>query len=147
EEACTRQLEENNEHKLNSIMNKGDEDVKNRILIVRDLPLDMNKETLTKILEKHTKTKVTSITSRVTGVTSITSRVTGPWITANVIFDEQQAIKNIERSWSIAYLKDLCRIAPASFTKEDYEQRNLYTLKLTNLPFGITAYDLRDLLE
>ena len=38
-------------------------------------------------------------------------------------------------------------MVPVSFTKEDIDKRNQYVAKLANLPFGITAYDLRELIE
>ena len=47
---------------------------------------------------------------------------------------------------SINYLKDLCRIAPANVSKEEIDRRNKFTAKLANLPFGITAVDLKELL-
>ena len=51
------------------------------------------------------------------------------------------------KRWSMFYLKDLCKIAPATVTREEIDQRNKNTLKLTGLPFGTTAYDLKPILE
>ena len=50
-------------------------------------------------------------------------------------------------SWTIQYKKDFCRIAPAFFTREDIEERNQHTVKLTNLPFGTTPVDLKEILQ
>ena len=47
-QACTIQLEENNEFKLEPLFNRGDDEIKNRTLIVRDLPLNFEKESLKK---------------------------------------------------------------------------------------------------
>ena len=38
EQACERQIEENNEIKLHLLRNKGDTEVRNRMMVVRDLP-------------------------------------------------------------------------------------------------------------
>jgi hypothetical protein len=35
---------------------------------------------------------------------------------------------------------------PATYTKQQVDERNEFSAKLANLPFGITAYDLRELL-
>ena len=38
-------------------------------------------------------------------------------------------------------------MAPAYYNKSNINERNQYTLKLCNIPFGITAFDLRELLQ
>jgi len=131
-QAYTIQLEENNEFKLEPLFNRGDDEIKNRILIVRDLPLNFEKESLKKTLEKLSEGKVETIRTR----------VTGPWITAHVTFEKEDAIIKVRDTWSIIFLKDFCRIEPANMSGEERAFRNKYTLKLANLPFGITAYDL-----
>src|SRR5688572_6721903 len=45
-EACAREIETGNEYRLQPTLNYGDEEVKNRTLIVRDLPLNMYRNTL-----------------------------------------------------------------------------------------------------
>lgn len=134
--ACTRYIEEGNEFRLTSILNRGDDEIKNRTLVVRDLPLNMEKNILKKILERKTGIEVTDIKTK----------VTGPWMTAHVTFQTDAAINTLKDVWSIPYLKDLVRIAPANITGEEIEQRNQWTAKLTSLPFGITAFDLKDII-
>ena len=68
-------------------------------------------------------------------------------MTAYITFSKEDTIKVLEKVWCIPYLKDLCRLAPVIYTKEDFKKRNEFTLKLANLPFGITAFDLKDLVE
>ena len=131
-QAYTIQLEENNEFKLKPLFNRKDNEIKNRTLIVRDLPLNFEKESLKKTLEKLSEGKVETIRTR----------VTGPWITAHVTFEKEDAIIKVRDTWSIIFLKDFCRIEPANMSGEERVFRNKYTLKLANLPFGITAYDL-----
>jgi hypothetical protein len=128
-EACQRQLENNNDYKLQPTLNFGDEEVLNRSIIVRDLPLNVDRTLLQQILEKKTEGKVTEMKIR----------VKGPFMVANVIFDNANAVNKIKDIWSIVYLKDLCRIEPANITKEDRDLRYAFVLKLANIPFGITA--------
>jgi hypothetical protein len=135
-EACQMQIEENNDFRLEPIMNKGDEEIRNKTMVIRDLPLNVDRFLLKQLLEKRTEVKVTDIRTR----------IKGPWMIAHVIFEDEAAIKTLENVWSINYLKDLCRIAPANVTKEEIENRNKFTAKLANLPFGITAVDLKELL-
>ena len=68
-------------------------------------------------------------------------------VQADIIFNNKDAITNHLDIWSIQYKKDFCRVAPASFNKEQIDQRNMYTAKLTNLPFGTTAIDLKEILQ
>ena len=133
---CSLPIEENSEHMMKPIDNRGDEELINRTMIIRDLPLYFDKEILKRIVEKYSTTEVTDIKSR----------IQGPWSVANVTLKDAQGVENLKDIWSIPYLKDLCRIAPASFKKEDIEKRNEHELKLSNLPFGITAYDLKDVI-
>ena len=136
QEACTRIIEKDNEFKLEPIQNRGDDEIKNKTMIVRDLPLNIERALLKKVMERYAECEVTDIKTR----------ITGPWVTAHVTFKEESAIVKLKDTWSIPYLKDLCRLAPANVTREEIEQRNTHTLKLSNLPFGITAYDLKELL-
>src|SRR6266516_2063059 len=135
-EACKRQLEADNDYKLQPTLNSGDEEVQNHSLIVRDLPLNVNCNLLKQILEKMTGGNITDLKIR----------VKGPFMVANVIFDNANAVNNVKDVWSIVYLKNLCRIEPANITKEDKDLRYAHVLKLANIPFGITAYNLKDLL-
>jgi hypothetical protein len=66
-QACEVQLEKDNEFKLESLYNRGDDEIKNKTLIVRDLPLNFEKESLKKTLEKLNGNKVETIRTRVTG--------------------------------------------------------------------------------
>ena len=137
EEACKMQIEENSEFRLKPLLNRGDDEIRNRTLVIRDLPLNVEKETLKRIMERKGKYEVTDIKTQ----------VTGPWIKAHVTFKDPKAIDNFNNIWSIPYLKDFCRIAPATISGEEIEMRNRFTLKLANLPFGITAFDLKQVIE
>ena len=136
-QVCEIDLRENNEFKLRPIPNNGDVETLDRTLIVRDLPLNADKELLRNILERHSQGTIEEIKTR----------VTGPWLTAHARFSDASAVKKFDNVWSIIYMKDFCRIAPSNASKEDIMKRNEYTLKLANIPFGITAYDLREFLD
>ncbi len=86
ETACTRCIEEGSEFKLSSILNRGDDEIKNRTLVVRDLPLNMEKNILKKILERKAGVEVTDIKTK----------VTGPWMTAHVTFQTDIAINTLK---------------------------------------------------
>src|SRR3954451_22648464 len=68
-------------------------------------------------------------------------------MTAHMTFEDAKAIEKFENMWNIAYIKDYCRLALANVTKDEIKMQNNFTLKLTNLLFGITAYDLREIIE
>lgn len=137
QEACDREIETGNDYRLQPTLNYGDEEVKNRTLIVRDLPLNMYRNTLRQILEKKAKTNIVDMKVR----------VQGPYMVATVTFEKEEALTAFNNQWSLVYLKDLCRIEPANMTKEEREHRMMHTLKLSNLPFAITAYDLKEVIE
>ena len=71
-QACELQLEKDNEFKLEPLYNKGNDEIKNKTLIVRDLSFNFEKESLKKTLEKLSGNKVETIKTR----------VTGPWLIA-----------------------------------------------------------------
>ena len=137
EQACAKCLESDNEARLNILRNKGDTEVRNRMMIVRDLPLNFDKNTLKTLLEKKGNGTIEEITTR----------VMGNWMTAQILFDDGKVIDNLKDTWSIEYQKEWCRMAPATANRNDIEERNRFSLKLANLPFGITAYDLKEFLR
>ena len=137
QEACDREIEQGNDYRLQPTLNYGDEEVKNRTLIVRDLPLNMYRNTLRQILEKKANNNITDMKVR----------VQGPYIVTTVTFEKEEALAAFNNQWSLVYLKDLCRIEPANIIKEERERRMMHTLKLSNLPFAITAYDLKEVIE
>src|SRR5256885_4206458 len=65
EQACAKCLEEENEARLNMLHNKSDTEVRNRMMIVRDLPLNFDKNTLKPLMEKKGKSTIEEITTRV----------------------------------------------------------------------------------
>ena len=134
--ACEIKLFDDNDFQLFPIQNRGDEEVKDKTVVIRDLPLDVDRLTLKMIMGK------------VGNVTDIKLQISGLWYKAYVTYEDKSTIDvHFQDKWSIFYLKDLCRVAPANATRQDIEERNKNSLKLTGLPFGTTAYDLKELLE
>jgi hypothetical protein len=134
--ACDIALFEDNDFHLKPINNRGDEETKDRTVVVRDLPLDVNRQTLRTIMEKMGT------------VTDIKLQISGMWYKAYVTYEEKATVEDkFHDIWSIFYLKDFCRVAPANFTRQEIDERNKNTVKLTDLPFGTTAYDIRSLLD
>ena len=104
--------------------------------MIRDLPLDVNRQTLKTIMEKMGT------------VTDIKLQISEMWYKAYVTYEDKATVEDkFQDTWSIFYLKDLCRVAPANFTRQEIEERNRNTVKLTDLPFGTTAYDIKSLLD
>src|SRR5205085_210659 len=62
-------------------------------------------------------------------------------------FVDDRGIQENLDLWSIQYKKDLCRIVPAYFSRDEIEERNSRTAKLTGLPFGTTPIDLKEILK
>ena len=136
EKTCKVSLFEDNDFHLEPIQNRGDEEVRDKTVVIRDLPLDVDRLTLKKIMEK------------VGTVTDIKLQISGMWYKAYVTYDNKSTVENqFKDKWSVFYLKDLCRVAPATVAKQEIEERNRNTLKLAGLPFGTTAYDLRKVLH
>src|SRR5579859_6331875 len=76
EEACRIFLEENNKFKLAAIENKEDDEFRNRSMMLRNLPLNVNKHTIRNVMERHGEDEVTDIKLK----------TQGPWLMAVVTF-------------------------------------------------------------
>jgi len=137
-QACEIQLFEENNFILTPMQNRGDEEVRERTVMVRDLPLNVDRHILKSVMEDAGE------------IEDIKLQISGLWYKAYVTYKNKQIVENEFKSkqiWRLFYLKDLCRVAPATVTKTEIDARNEFTLKLTNLPFGTTAYDLKELLK
>src|SRR5579864_9258694 len=97
EEACTIILEENNEFKLAAIENKGDDEFRNRSMTLRNLPLNVNRQTIRNVMERYGEDEVTDIKLR----------TQGPWLTAVVTFANAETVNKLAELWYILIGKDL----------------------------------------
>ena len=124
---CNIYLFADNEFTLQPLKSRNDDETKKHTLFIRDLPLDVNKSLLKVILEE-----------KFGEIESLKTRLAGPWYRADATFVDNRGIQENLDLWSIQYKKDLCRIVPAYFTRDEIEERNSRTAKLTGLPFGTT---------
>jgi len=91
QEACDREIEQRNDYRLQPTLNYGDEEVKNRSLIIRDLPLNMYRNTLRQILEKKANNNVIDMKVR----------VQEPYMVATVTFEKEEALAVFNNQWSL----------------------------------------------
>ena len=71
----------------------------------------------------------------------------GLWYKAYVTYKNKSTVEeHFQDKWSVFYLKDLCRVTLTNVTRQEIDERNRNSLKLTGLPFSMTAYDLNELL-
>jgi len=80
--ACDLELFEGNEHKLNFQTNRGDEDTLERTIVVRDLPLDLDRNLLKVIIK-----------DKFGEIESSTVRLAGPWYRADIILNSKEKIE------------------------------------------------------
>src|SRR5215471_9770080 len=74
-DACEREIFEGNDHKLTPLYNRGDDEIKKRTLVIRDLPLDTDRILLKSILEKAGPLE------------SLKLRLSGSWYRADATFE------------------------------------------------------------
>jgi len=87
-----------------------------------------------------------TIMEKVGKVTDIKLQISGLWYKAYVTYENKSTVeKYFQDKWSVFYLKDLCRVVPVNVTRQEIEEKNRNSLKLTGLPFSTTAYDLNEL--
>jgi hypothetical protein len=130
--ACNLTLEENNEHKLEPDINTTFNPQK--MIRLTCIPLNITR----KVIEK-------SVEQELGEISKIKTRTSGPWRIADVELKEELDESIILNQWAIRIQKDDIKMLPYTLTKEQIQTREKFTMKLTNLPFGTTAYDLEDI--
>ena len=85
EAACDIKLFNDNDFQLTPIQNRGDDEVKDKTVVIRDLPLDVDRFTLKTIMEKVGK------------VTDIKLQISGLWYKAYVTYENKSTERNIFR--------------------------------------------------
>ena len=107
-----------------------------RTAVVRDIPLFCNSETIKQYFAKFGD------------ITRFSMTTTGMWQRAYVIYKDASTIYQLKSDvWSLDIMDFSVRVHPLNLSKEDYEDREAYSLKLTGLPFGTTQNDLRQIIE
>ena len=104
-------------------------------MTLRNLLLNVNKYTIRNIMKRHGENEVTDIKLR----------AQGSWLTVVVTFVKAKTVNRLANLWYILIGKDLVKLSPLNITKEEIIGRNTFAVKLANLPFGITAYDLLEI--
>jgi len=102
-------------------------------LKIHDLPLDIDKPLFLEFLNTFDK------------VTSIKYQVRSLYYQCIVTF--ASATTNTKFGWSLIYGKNAFRCYPSNLTKEQFEHRRKFGLKLTNLPKGTSAFELLDIVK
>src|SRR6185369_14982578 len=70
------------------------------------------------------------------------------WQTVHIYFESPDAITdNFQNKWSTTLKKDSVRVYLAKDFDAETSRRQLYTLKLCNLPRGTTAFDIQDYIK
>nr|CAG8613212.1 10297_t:CDS:1 [Entrophospora candida] len=69
------------------------------------------------------------------------------WRSALIEYEDHQSMETLKETWSIRFLKDDIRIMPAIFNKEEASARENHVVKIANLPYGTTAYDLDEIMK
>jgi RNA recognition motif-containing protein len=109
--------------------------LKERSLIMKEIPLGVSKEAIKATLEEFGT------------IERITWSLVGLWEKATITYQQQQDYDKAKTNWSILIGKDSTRIVPATNTAQHLQERSKFTLKLTNLPAGTTAFDLQEYIQ
>ncbi|CAJ0827851.1 3012_t:CDS:2, partial [Entrophospora sp. SA101] len=135
DKACLKNILENNDYKFEKIIKRNENlDWQQRTIKIMDIPLNAKKDIIKNIFNKFGE------------VETISMRPSGMWYTALITFKSENTIIELQNTWSVSYFKDSMRIYPYKDYQKFYQQRNCHVLKLTNIPFGTTSYDLEDVI-
>src|SRR6266508_2425249 len=107
-----------------------------RTAVIRDIPLFCNSETIKQYFAQFGD------------ITRFSMTTTGMWQRAYVVYKDAFTISQLKSDvWSLDIIDFSVRVHPLNLSKEDYEDREAYSLKLTSLPFSTTQNDLRQIIE
>jgi RNA recognition motif-containing protein len=108
---------------------------KSKTIRVWDIPLNTTKQELNTAFSKYGE------------IQSISVNTIGMWQSANIQYTNQEDYNKLVTQWAIPFKADLIRIFPFLNTNEIKEEREQYSLRLSNLPPGTTGYDLKEILK
>jgi hypothetical protein len=108
---------------------------KNKSIRAWDIPLNVSQEEVRTAFTKFGEIK------------SLRMQTIGMWQSANIEFLNQADYDKLAPRWSIPFRADLIRVFPFLNTREINAERSEYTLKLGNLPPGITGFDLKEIIQ
>ena len=104
-------------------------------IVVKDIPLNVDKENVRENFSYFGQIEDIKLTAK------------NNWQIANIFYTENEDAQRAGENWSTSIDKDSVRIFPAENFETHLGERNHYTLKLLNLPFNTTAFDLHNVLE
>jgi len=105
-------------------------------LVVKDIPLEIKKDNVERKFSYYGK------------IERIILKVNFGWQTVHIYFESPDAITdNFQNKWSTTLKKDSVRVYLAKDFDAETSRRQLYTLKLCNLPRGTTAFDIQDYIK
>jgi hypothetical protein len=110
-------------------------EIKSRTIRVWDIPLGTTTPELKTVMDKYGK------------INKISMSTAGMWQNARVEYSTTEEHDKLAQRWAIPFKADLIRIFPFLRTNEIKQQRDAYTLKLTNLPPGTTGFDLKQIID
>ena len=107
-------------------------EIKGRSILVKEVSLGTIKEAIQAHFEEFGKIKKILLT------------VVGMWEKAAIEFEEKKGAEEAAKHWSWLVGKDTVCVVPEGNIANTLESRDQFTLKLTHLPIGTTAYDIWD---
>ena len=131
---ATQKATQNNMQPTNTSPNDTNP-LKERSLIMKEIPLGTTKDAIRAAVEDFGP------------IEKISWSIVGLWQKATITFQDSQSYNQAKSNWSILIGKDSTRLVPATNTAQYLQERSKYTLKLTNLPTGTTAFDLQDYIQ
>ena len=119
-----------------SITSSTDHPDRNNELVVKDIPLEIKKDDVERKFSYYGK------------IERIILKVNFGWQTVHIYFESPDTITdNFQNKWSTTLKKDSIRVYLAKNFDAETSRRQLYTLKLCNLPRGTTAFDIQDYIK
>ena len=107
-----------------------------RTAVIRDIPLSCRSETIKQYFAKYGD------------ITRFSMTTLGLWQRAYVVYKESSTINQLKTDvWSINILDFSVRVHPLNLSKDEFDEREAYALKLTGLPFGTTQHDLQHIIQ
>jgi hypothetical protein len=104
------------------------------IVALRDVPIGTDKE------------QIRAALSQFGSIINIKQQIINKWAYTKVQFETSEQANNASNTWSILLGTDRIRILPIINQHKVLTERDTYSAKLVNLPWGTTAFELNDLL-
>lgn len=136
--ACSDPVTKDSAHPCSFVLvsNLNKDENRSFYVAVYDVPLDIDKAIFKLHMAKYGSIK------------TIRFAVFKLHYTVHITFSSyDEVFPKLGQNWSIRFNKDSFRIWPENLNKQEYQKRHNNVLKLTNLPKGTRAFDLREILE